>query len=110
MADTLYGYSFTPDLANRFRSALNGGPTQISPQAGQALQTISLHLPSFLGSGATAPDALLRPRLGGFTPDTAVRAMTSGSSAPPPSALPPPAAAPPPGPDSPPLSVFTPSQ
>ena len=107
MAD--YGLSFSPDLANRFRASLNNptGAGQLSPQVGQALQVLSLHIPDFVGGSPILPDSLLRPRLGGFTPDAAVRAQTAGSSAAP--LMPAPGRAEPtPAPDSS-LSVFAPS-
>jgi len=94
MAD-LYGYSFSPDLANKFRSSLNNptGAAQLGPEVGQALRVISLHMPAFTGGAPIAPDSLLRPRLGGFSPDTAVRAQTTGTP-PSPSSLPAPSASP----------------
>lgn len=78
MAD-LYGYNFSPDLANKFRSSLNNptGASQLGPQVGQALRVISLHLPGFTGGSPIAPDGLLRPSRS-FTPDAAVRAQTTG--------------------------------
>lgn len=76
----MLGYSFTPGLANRFKTAANG-PGQLGNNASQALQILSLHLPDQLQGHAPAPDDLLRGS-GGLTPDTAVRAQTSGISAP----------------------------
>lgn len=101
----LFGYSFSPDLANKFKTSLNNptGASQLPNNVGQALQVLSLHLPSFLGGSPIAPDALLRP--GHFTPQSAV----TGTTAPPPSSLPSPAAAPPPSPSTPPLSIFNPT-
>lgn len=75
------GYSFTPGLANRFRSAANGTGSQLPTNASQALQVLSLHLPQTLEGQAPAPDSLLRGS-GGLTPDTAVRAQTSGLMSP----------------------------
>lgn len=72
------GYTFTPGLANRFRSAANA-PGQLGSNASQALQILSLHLPDVLQGHPAAPDDLLRGS-GGLTPDTAVRAQTSGNS------------------------------
>lgn len=85
----LYGYNFSPDLANKFRSSLNSptGASQLGPEVGQALRVISLHLPEFTGGSPIAPDSLLRPSHS-FTPDTAVRAQTAGI--PPPSSPAPP--------------------
>lgn len=76
----MQAYSFTPGLAQRFKSSANG---QLSPNESQALQVLSLRLPSFLSGSPIAPDALLQPRFGGVSPDTAVRAQTAGSPAPP---------------------------
>lgn len=72
----MQAYSFTPGLAQRFKSSANG---QLSPNASQALQILSLRLPAFLSGSPIAPDALLQPRFGGVSPDAAVRAQTSGS-------------------------------
>lgn len=75
----LYGYSFSPDLSNKFRSSLNNpsGASQLGPQVGQALKVLSLHLPAFAGGAPIAPDALLRPSHP-FTPDAGARTGMSG--------------------------------
>lgn len=78
MADT-FGYAFTPGLQQRFTNSLNTQAQGLPPTASQALQVLSLRLPNILGGQPIAPDALLRPRLGGATPDAAVRAQTSGA-------------------------------
>lgn len=78
MADL--GYTFTPGLANRFRSAVNGQAPQLGANATQALQVLSLHLPDVIGGHSPAPDALLRGGTG-IRPDMAVRAQTSGQPA-----------------------------
>jgi hypothetical protein len=101
------GYSFSPGLQQRFRGALSGQPNQISPNTSQALQVLSLHLPSFIGGAPIAPDALLRAG-GQVRPDTAVRAATTGTPAPAPPLPPAPAAAAP-SPTGSPLSVSAPS-
>jgi hypothetical protein len=66
--------------ASKFRASLNSptGAMGLGPNASDALQILSLHLPSFVGGSPIAPEALLRPRLGGFVPDTAVQAQTTG--------------------------------
>lgn len=104
----LQGTSFSPGLAQNFRNTLNGQPNQLPQNTSQALQVLSLHLPSFLGGAPIAPDALLRGG-GSMTPDTAVRAQTSGTPAPAPTAIAPPPVSAPPPPASQPLSVATPT-
>jgi len=76
MADV--AYQFTPGLQQQFRRSLAGQTAQLPANASEALQVLSLHLPAFLGGTPIAPDALLRPRLGGVRPDLAVQAQTTG--------------------------------
>lgn len=102
------GYNFTPGLANRFRSALNGQANQLGANATQALQILSLHLPDVIGGHAPAPDALLRGGAG-IRPDAAVRTMTSGQSATQPPAAPRPSPLSSVGQNQPPLSITSPA-
>jgi len=83
----MFGYSFTPGLQRRFANSING-QSPLTPGQSQALQVLALRLPGFLGGATPAPDALLRPSVGGLRPDTAVRAQV----APPQAAVTPPAA------------------
>jgi hypothetical protein len=73
------GQSFDPGLASRFRRSLSS-PTGSSYLPGSALQVLSLFLPSFIGGSPIAPTDLLKPRMGGYSPDSAIRAYTTGVS------------------------------
>lgn len=98
------GYSFTPDLANRFKASLNS-PTGASPlpqNVGQALQVLSLHLPAFAGGSPIAPDALLNPSAP-FRPDPGYNPPVppGGPGVSPPTSPPAPPRLPPSGPGGP---------
>ncbi len=79
-----FGYQFTPGLQDQFRRSLSGQAAGLPANASQALQVLSLSLPSFLGGSPPAPDALLRPGVNRGTPDLAVRGQVSGVPAGPP--------------------------
>lgn len=52
-------YSFTPGLAQRFRSTANGS-SALPSGASSALQVLALQLPDILSGSYVAPDSLLR--------------------------------------------------
>jgi hypothetical protein len=79
----LNSYQFTPDLQDSFRRSLNGQGATLPANASQALQVLSLHLPQVLGGAPPAPDAPLRPQVGGMRPDLAVRSQVTGNPTPP---------------------------
>ncbi|SRR5712691_3975037 len=76
MSDDL-GQSFDPGLGSRFRKSLSS-PSGAGYLPGNSLQVLRLFLPSFIGGSPLAPTDLLRPRMGGYSPDSAVRAQTTG--------------------------------
>ncbi len=79
-------FTYTPQANKSLSTQINGG--NLSPYASQALQMLSLHLPSFLGGQPIAPDALLRPQPGGNSLTSALQGQL-GAAPPTPAAAPP---------------------
>jgi hypothetical protein len=85
----MIGYSFAPSQDTNLRNRLNS--QFLSPTAQQALQVLSLRLPTNLGGRPILPDQLLRPQIGGSAPPSAVVSSNTNVPAPPPMMTAPPA-------------------
>jgi hypothetical protein len=67
----MLGYEFQPGGdQRRLLRGVNQG--RLGPQANEALRVLALRLPNVLGGSPISPSDLLRPRVGGSTPGSAV--------------------------------------
>lgn len=74
------GYTFEPGRnQKRMLSGINQG--RLGPVANEALRVLSLRLPQVLGGSPIAPSDLLRPRVGGVAPGSAVTQSLQASGA-----------------------------
>lgn len=75
------GYEFQPGQEKRLRGNLNRpGGGALSPAAQQAIRVISTRMPNVLGGRPPAPEALLKPQVGGNTAPGAVASSVLKSS------------------------------
>lgn len=80
------GYTFEP--GGNQKKLLNGvNQGRLGPQANEALRVLSLRLPNVLGGSPISPEDLLRPRVGGSGPGSAVLDSLRSSGTPGPAPL-----------------------
>lgn len=78
----MIGQTFQPGTDNAYRRTLNQDNGQLGPSAQEALRVMSMRLPTVLSGRPITPDALLKPRVGGAAPGSALPTAPPTSGAP----------------------------